>query len=220
MQFDKIYDTYELNEEKLLQEGFKKEKSTYQKRIPLKDKNFEVLFLLTTTKAKVKVYDKEFNEEYLPFYVENEEGEFVSKIKEEVDLLWKDIVKKCFEKEDVPTKILNYVKKKYKTTPVYPWKSDYVTCPIKNKEGKWYGIMMEIPYERLGIKKSGIIPILNLKNTEEKVLELIDRKLIFPAYHMNKKYWYTVILTKNINMLKLEKLIDESYQLVTKEKKL
>ena len=65
MQFDKIYDTYELNEEKLLQEGFKKEKSTYQKRIPLKDKNFEVLFLLTTTKAKVKVYDKEFNEEYL-----------------------------------------------------------------------------------------------------------------------------------------------------------
>lgn len=29
MQFDKIYDTYELNEEKLLQEGFKKEKSTY-----------------------------------------------------------------------------------------------------------------------------------------------------------------------------------------------
>lgn len=57
-----------------------------------------------------------------------------------------------------------------------------------------------------------------MKITEEKVLDLIDNKEYFKAYHMNKKYWYTITLTKNINMKKLEKLIDESYNLVEKKK--
>lgn len=36
---------------------------------------------------------------------------------------------------------------------------------------------------------------------------------------MNKKYWYTVTLTKNINLKKLYLLIDESYNLVENKKK-
>ena len=89
---------------------------------------------------------------------------------------------------------------------------------LKNENNKWYGIIMEIPYKTLGIEKLGKVPIINLKNTEEKVLDLIDNKEYFKAYHMNKKYWYTITLTKNINMKKLEKLIDESYNLVEKKK--
>ena len=38
---------------------------------------------------------------------------------------------------------------------------------------------MEIPYKTLGIEKLGKVPIINLKNTEEKVLDLIDNKEYF-----------------------------------------
>lgn len=93
MELEKIYDTHELNKQKLIQEGFIKEKTTYQKTYPLKEKNFEVIFYLTEKRAKVKVYDKELKEEYLPFYVEEQTGEYVAKIKEEVESIWKEIIK-------------------------------------------------------------------------------------------------------------------------------
>ena len=92
MELEKVYDTHEINPEKLLKTGFKKEKTTYQKTYPLKDKNFEVTFYLTDKKARVKVYDKELKEEYLPFYVEEQTGEYVTKIKEEVESIWKEMV--------------------------------------------------------------------------------------------------------------------------------
>lgn len=218
MELKKIYDTHELNKQKLIQEGFIKEKTTYQKTYPLKEKNFEVIFYLTEKRAKVKVYDKELKEEYLPFYVEEQTGEYVTKIKEEVENIWKEIVKNCFEVISIREKILDYVYKKYHTKPAYLWENDPISCTLKNENNKWYGIIMEIPYKTLGIEKLGKVPIINLKNTEEKVLDLIDNKEYFKAYHMNKKYWYTITLTKNINMKKLEKLIDESYNLVEKKK--
>lgn len=219
MELEKIYDTHELNKQKLIHEGFKKEKTTYQKTYPLKEKNFEVIFYLTEKRAKVKVYDKELKEEYLPFYVEEQTGEYVTKIKEEVESIWKEIIKNCFDTISIREKILDYVYKKYHTKPAYLWEGDPISCTLKNEDNKWYGIIMEIPYKTLGIEKLGKVPIINLKNTEEKVLDLIDNKEYFKAYHMNKKYWYTITLTKNINMKKLEGLIDESYNIVTKKKK-
>lgn len=219
MELEKIYDTHELNKKKVKEEGFIKEKTVYKKKYPLKDNNFEVTFYLTEKQVKVKVYDKESGEEYLPFYVEEQAGEYVTKIKEEVESIWKEIIKNCFEVINTKEKVLNYVYKKYHIKPEYLWENDTTTCVLRNKNNKWYGIIMEIPYRTLGIEKLGKVPIINLKNTEEKVLELIDNKEYFKAYHMNKKYWYTITLTKNINMQKLEKLIDESYDLVTKNKK-
>ncbi len=38
MELEKIYDTHELNKQKVIQEGFIKEKATYQKTYPLKKK--------------------------------------------------------------------------------------------------------------------------------------------------------------------------------------
>ena len=78
---------------------------------------------------------------------------------------------------------------------------------------------MEVPYKSLKINKEGKVTILNLKNTEEKVKSLIDNKYILKAYHMNKKYWITILLVKGINLDKVKKLIDESYNLVKNKKK-
>ena len=162
MELEKVYDTHEINPEKLLKAGFKKEKTTYQKTYPLKDKNFEVTFYLTDKKARVKVYDKELEEEYLPFYVEEQTGEYVTKIKEEVESIWKEIVKHCFETISIREKILDYVYKKYHTKPAYLWENDSISCTLKNEDNKWYGIIMELPYKTLGIEKLGQVSILNL----------------------------------------------------------
>ena len=46
--------------------------------------------------------------------------------------------------------------------------------------------------------------------------ETVDNKAVFPAYHMNKKYWITVILSSDVPFEKITALLDESYAEVIK----
>ena len=40
---------------------------------------------------------------------------------------------------------------------------------------------------------------------------------VVPAYHMNKKHWISILLDRTVQITQVEKLLDESYQLVTKK---
>ncbi len=218
MELEKIYDTHKLNTKKLLNQDFIKEKNTYIKTYDIRNHTFSVTFYITEKTTKIKVYDKELQEEYLPFYIESQTGEYVLKIREEVESIWKEIINTSFEIIDRKEQVLSYIEKKYKVRPAYLWENDKTTAAIRNKDNKWFGIIMEIPYKTLNIDKNGKVYIINLKNKEEKVKDLIDNKNYFPAYHMNKKYWFTILLTKNTKLEEIEKLIDESYNLVNKKK--
>ena len=75
---------------------------------------------------------------------------------------------------------------------------------------------MTVSKEKFNYKNSDFVEVLNLRvNNLEKI---IDNKTIFPAYHMNKKYWISVILDESVSSEIIEKLIDESYNLI-KDKK-
>lgn len=47
----------------------------------------------------------------------------------------------------------------------------------------------------------------------ERMESLIDRKVYFPGWHMNKKHWYTMILDGSVERRELFRRIDESYRL-------
>ena len=57
----------------------------------------------------------------------------------------------------------------------------------------------------------------NLKCDPDRALELRDRyEQVRPGYHMNKKHWNTVEIDSGIPITELRKMIDHSYELVTK----
>ena len=71
--------------------------------------------------------------------------------------------------------------------------------------GKMFAIaaLMEVP------------PRVNLKCDPDLALELRDRyEQVQPGYHMNKKHWNTVVLDGVIPGKEIEKMIDDSYDLV------
>lgn len=74
------------------------------------------------------------------------------------------------------------------------------------------------PYRSLGIDADGMTDVCNLKNRPECIQELIDYKRFYPAYHMNKTYWFTILLDQELSWKQLQELIDESYQLVSAAK--
>lgn len=112
--------------------------------------------------------------------------------------------------------VLNYIKQKYETEPDFPWAKypDYIVFRHKNNR-KWYGLLMKVAKNKLGLKGEGTTNILNLK-CDMVMASLLNRPEIIPAYHMNKKHWITVFLDGKLPREEVYNLIDVSYELTQK----
>ena len=56
---------------------------------------------------------------------------------------------------------------------------------------------------------------MNVKCEEELAIELREEfAAVLPGYHMNKRYWNTVVIDGSISDDQLKQWIDKSYQLV------
>lgn len=123
--------------------------------------------------------------------------------------------------------VLAYVKKEYDTTPEHLWKSypEYEVLRHKlqpgEKKAKWYGLIMNVTRNTLGLEGEDRVDILNVKCNPE-MMDLVQMsKGYFPGYHMNKANWITVLLDGTVPLENIKQLIDESYDLTAgkKEKK-
>lgn len=52
------------------------------------------------------------------------------------------------------------------------------------------------------------------------MLYSLDRVHFYPAYHMNKKYWITIVLDKEVDEPLVQQLLAERYGLVEKQESL
>ena len=52
---------------------------------------------------------------------------------------------------------------------------------------------MEIPRSRLGLAGEGTLNVVNLKISPEMLPSLLQERGVFPAYHMSKTHWVTVV---------------------------
>ena len=162
----------------------------------------------------VKVYDLSMGEEYFSINLKNATG-YVAQMQNEVKDIIEDIVEKCFSDDSMRAKVLDYVKRKYGTIPEYPWDEGFENYgTLKADNGKWYGLIMPIKYSLIGNESDRIVDVINIKLPPEKIVSLIDKIHFYPAYHMNKKYWITILLDNLIDEKKLYELIDESYSLI------
>lgn len=216
MFYNEIFDKNIFNSKLAIAYGFSKVGNYYILQSDIDVENFNVIVKIGKDSFEVNVIELPFNEEYILFNVLYSKGKFVSKIRKKVNELIEDIVNCCFKSLDYRKLLLDYVKEKYGTIPEEPWEdNNHATIKTSNSK-KWYGIFMSIPYKTLGLEKSGKIDVLNVKLNPELIESLIDKKHFFPAYHMNKKYWITILLDSDMDMDLVKSLIDESFKLVEK----
>lgn len=110
--------------------------------------------------------------------------------------------------------IFNYVKEKFDTEPDYTWVKypDYAVLRHEG-DGKWYGLIMNVPRIKLGLSGKGNIEILDLKCEPALNSLLRSQQGILPAYHMNKKHWITIVLDSSFPKEEIYNLINMSYDL-------
>lgn len=114
-------------------------------------------------------------------------------------------------------KIIAYTKRKYKSEPEYLWAKTPDAFILRNKNNKkWYALVMKVKKSVLIAGADGFTDIINLRCMLVTRECLLSEGRCFPAYHMNKKNWISIILDNNIDFKILCNIIDESYNLVNR----
>jgi predicted DNA-binding protein (MmcQ/YjbR family) len=110
--------------------------------------------------------------------------------------------------------ILAYIKSQYGIEPDYPWRRNPNYAILRHKTSrKWLAAIIDISKGKLGLKGDNVVDVLNLKCDPLLIGPLQKEAGIFPAYHMNKEHWISVLLESPIPKEKVFGLIDLSYDL-------
>jgi predicted DNA-binding protein (MmcQ/YjbR family) len=199
--------------------GFKEDSRGWHWTHPLKEAGLEARFLFQNQQEEVRVFDGETGDEYVQFSSPSAHGEFVGNLREEVKGIVDDIKTKCFHEANLRKVVEAYVKEQLKAELVFPFNEDAIDCALERKKGdKWFGLLMEVPFAKLGLDMPGVASVLNIKLPPEEIVNLIDGHFFLRCYHMNKKEWISIVLFADLNQELLFKLIGESYQLVYSKK--
>lgn len=222
---DTIFKKYTPDFKKLIKYGFNKNKTQYIYEKIFKNNQFKaVIEIKLPGEISGTVYDLENNDEYLPLKVKSQQGPFVSEVREEYKKILIDLRDKCFSQNyfisNQANRITNAIIKNYGSNPNFMWEkfSDYGV--FKNADNnKWYGIIMNIDYSKLGKNNKKPVEVINIKLDKDEIQELLKKDGFYPAWHMNKKYWITVTLDETLPDEIIMGLVNESYSYTVKNKK-
>ena len=112
--------------------------------------------------------------------------------------------------------VFDYIRKKYKVLPEYPWqKYDNNTVFRHPDNKKWFALVMGVQRIKLGIDGDAYVDVVNLKIEDMFYRDLIIREDgIMPAYHMNRK-----LLDGTVTDDRVFELIDMSFLATASAKK-
>ena len=83
----------------------------------------------------------------------------------------------------------------YGTLPDYPFEEDFETAVFRHADNrKWYAIVMRVSRRKFGFESDEVIDVVNLKQPTEMFGSFGAGDGVYPAYHMNKLHWISVLL--------------------------
>jgi predicted DNA-binding protein (MmcQ/YjbR family) len=83
----------------------------------------------------------------------------------------------------------------YSTLPDYPFDEDFETAVFRHGDNrKWFALSMQVSRRKFGIDSDEVIDVVNLKLPTEMFGSFGASDGVYPAYHMNKLHWISVLL--------------------------
>ena len=216
MDYSYILNTSVPQKERLLAFGFSEAGSDFALKKEIVGGQFYAEIKLSDKTLTADVFETATNEKYVLFNVVSAQGAFVGQIRSEVQDVIEEIRDKCFLSQDIKEKYVDFLHSYFNAPGDNPWEAEpydsstVYRCP----NNKWFALIMQIKFKNIGFESDEPVWAVNLK--AENIEAITDKKSIFPAYHMNKKYWITVLLTAVTDFEKLCELTKKSFALVQK----
>lgn len=105
------------------------------------------------------------------------------------------------------------MKEKYGAEPEYLWRRypNYAIFRHSDNE-KWFGLVMNVGRDKLGLKGEGSVDILNVKLTDPLLIDLlIQQSGYFRGYHISRGNWVSILLDGSVPFDDIRRWLDESY---------
>ncbi len=102
-----------------------------------------------------------------------------------------------------------------------PFPEDFDTTVLRHADtGKWFGIIMHISGNKVGLSPDIKVDVMNIKCKPEDTFTAREISSgILPAYHMNKKHWISILLNGTVEKELTEALLENSYELTKKKRR-
>lgn len=116
--------------------------------------------------------------------------------------------------------VFKLCKEKYGTEPDYPFNDKYNSAVLRHGDTRrWYGIILNVSPKVFGLLGEKKVDVINLKIDPITKGSFLRENGIYPAYHMSKAHWISVLLDGTVGEEALSFLIDVSFELTDKKRK-
>ena len=215
-----IFKAYQFNSKKAKEYGFIENQGVWTYSLTILKGDFLMKITVEDSDLTFQVFDQETGELYPQVHMESMRGTFVGSVREACLEELFDIRKACFEVQKFlcpqTKRIMALVQEKYGNQLEYLWEKSPDTAVLRHEENqKWYAILMRIPWDRLDKGRDGLVEAVNLKH--DQVADLLSQNGIYPAFHMNKRYWISLPLDDTLTDEKVLELFERSWFLTSKK---
>ena len=215
-----IFKSYQFNKEKAHAYGFVENGEVWTYSCQILQGEFFMTVSITPDNVSFQVFDRETGDLYPQVHMESMRGSFVASVREACLEILYQIRKACFDVQDFicpqTKRIMAQVQEKYGNQLEYLWEKSPDTAVLRHEGNqKWYAVLMRIPWDRLDKAREGQVEAVNLKH--DQVADLLSQKGIYPAFHMNKRYWLSLALDDSLQDEEVLELIERSWNLTVKK---
>ena len=215
-----IFKSYQFNQEKARAYGFVKNGEVWTYSLQILQGDFIMTVSITADNVSFQVFDHETADLYPQVHMESMRGSFVGNVREACLGILYQIRKACFEVQDFifpqTKRIMTQVQEKYGNQLEYLWEKSPDTAVLRHEGNKkWYAVLMKISWDKLEKGREGQVEAVNLKH--DQVADLLSKKGIYPAFHMNKRYWHSLALDDSLSDDEVLDLLEISWNLTLKK---
>ena len=215
-----IFKAYQFNSKKAKEYGFVENQGVWTYSSTILQGDFLMMVTVEDGDLSFHVYDQETGELYPQVHMESMRGTFVGSVREACLEELFDIRKACFEVQEFicpqTKRIMTRVQEMYENQLEYLWEKSPDTAVLRHEDNqKWYAVLMKISWEKLDKSREGLVEAVNLKH--DQVADLLSQNGIYPAFHMNKRYWISLPLDDTLTDEKVLELFEKSYFLTSKK---
>ena len=215
-----IFKAYQFNSKKAKEYGFVENQGVWTYSSTILQGDFLMMVTVEDGDLSFQVYDQETGDLYPQVHMASMRGSFVGTVREACLEVLYEIRKSCFDVQDFiypqTNRIMTRVQEKYENQLEYLWEKSPDTAILRHENNqKWYAVLMKISWDKLEKGREGLVEAVNLKH--DQVSDLLVKKGIYPAFHMNKRYWISVPLDDSLSDEEILELIEKSWNLTLKK---
>ena len=117
-------------------------------------------------------------------------------------------------------RITQYIQATFGTEAEYLWADSPGNAVFRHPASKkWYAAMMRVLPEKLGLPSGESLDIMDIKCDTIMIGSLLSTEGFFPAYHMNKNHWISIVLDGSVSDDQIIPLLELSYDSVAPKRR-